>query len=299
MDFEAAVIRTYVATLAHLAEPLARVPDPPAGIVAVADGANRIALSWSGSGLGIAYRIFRSTGSCSNPGPPVLIGETSSMSFVDLAASGGVPYAYTLRATAAGSCSSEISSCVEATTTGTCTEPPSFAGIDSVDNPGTTTCQLIFGGSRPRPVWCGGPVVYNVYRSATPGFTPAPANRIAAGIGGTSFHDTDVVYTENYNYIVRAVDLAHGGEESNTRELASVPTGPNVIGTWVDDAGDTGAAKLSRDNPWTHPLGSRHERRRLRHRRLWQQPLRRVDNAPSPARRRSSARVLVQIRHRE
>ncbi len=38
---------------------------------------------------------------------------------------------------------------------------------------------------------------------------------------------------------------------SNTRELASVPTGPNVIGTWGDDAGDTGVAKLSRDNPWT------------------------------------------------
>jgi len=249
-DFETAVIRTYLATMAHLAEPLARVPDPPAGIVAGADGANRIALSWSGSGLGIVYRIFRSPGSCNNPGPPVLIGETASMSFVDLAASGGVPYAYTLSATAAGSCSSAISSCVEATTPGTCTEPPLFAGADSVDNPGATTCQLDIRWQPPETVWCGGPVVYNVYRSETPGFTPAPSNRIAAEIGATSFHDLDVVYTEKYNYIVRAVDLAHGGEDANTRELSSVPTGPNVIGTWADDAGDTGAAKLSRDNPW-------------------------------------------------
>jgi len=251
VDFEASVIRTYLATMAHLAEPLARVPDPPAGIIAEADGANRIALSWAGSGLGIDYRIFRSTGSCADPGPPVLMGETSATSFVDTTVSGNVPYAYTLSATAAGSCFSEISSCVEATTTGTCTEPPFFAGIDSVENLGSTSCQLDIRWQPPHTVWCGGPVVYNVYRSTTPDFTPAPANRIADEIGGTAFNDTDVVSFEKYHYIVRAVDLSHGGEDTNTRELVSIPTGPNVIGTWGDDAGDTGVAKLSRENPWT------------------------------------------------
>ncbi len=32
VDFEAAVIRTYLATMAHLAQPIARVPDPPAEV---------------------------------------------------------------------------------------------------------------------------------------------------------------------------------------------------------------------------------------------------------------------------
>jgi len=251
LEFEAAVIRTYLATMANLAEPLARVPDPPSGILAQSDGANRIALSWAGSGLGISYRIFRSTGSCANPGPPLLVGETSSTSFIDQAVSGSVPYAYTLSATAAGSCSSVTSSCVEATTFGTCTEPPMFAGVDSVENPGSTSCQLDLGWQPPEQVWCGGPVVYNVYRSAHPGFTPSSANRIAEGISVTSFHDFDVVFPESYHYVVRAVDLAHFGEDTNTRELASIPTGPNVIGTWDDDAGDTGVAKLSREIPWT------------------------------------------------
>ncbi len=251
VDFEASVIRTYLATMAHLAEPLARVPDPPSGIQAQADGDNRIALSWAGSGLGITYRVFRSTGTCASPGAPLLVGETPSTSFVDPSVSGSVPYAYTIVAAAAGSCYSATSNCVEATTSGTCTEPPIFSGIDSVENPGSTSCQLDLGWQPPQHVWCGGPVVYNVYRSATPGFTPSAANRIAEGIGGTSFHDTDVVFSEGYRYIVRAVDLAHDGEDTNTRELASTPTGPNVIGTWIDDAGDTGIAKLSRENPWT------------------------------------------------
>jgi len=251
VDFEAAVIRTYLATMAHLAQPLARIPDAPIDVTAQPDGPNRIALGWTDSGPGISYRIFRSTGSCANPGPPALLGETSSTSFVDLTVSGSVPYAYTLAATAAGGCFSEISSCVEATTGGTCTEPPLFAGIASVENPGSTSCQLDLGWQPPENVWCGGPVAYNVYRSATPGFTPSTANRIAEEISVTSFHDNDVIFTESYHYIVRAIDLAHGGEDTNTRELASIPTGPNVIGTWNDDSGDTGVAKLNRDNPWS------------------------------------------------
>lgn len=250
VDFEAAVMRTYLATMAHLAQPIARIPDPPSGVTAEADGANRIALNWVGSGVGITYRVFRSTGTCANPGPPEFVGETSSTSFVDATVSGDVTYAYTLSATVAGSCSSQFSSCVEGVTTGTCTEPPFFSGIDSVTNPGSTTCRLDLAWQPPDHVWCGGPVVYNVYRSETGGFTPSPENRIADGIVGTSFQDNDVIYPRNHHYIVRAVDLAHGGEDTNTREQASIPTGPNTIGTWTDDAGDSGTAKLAREVPW-------------------------------------------------
>jgi len=250
-DFEAAVIRTYLATLAHLAEPIARIPDPPSGVTAQADGANRIALDWAGQGSGITYRIFRSTGSCSNPGLPLLVGETGSTFFVDTTVSGGVPYAYTLIATAAASCASEFSNCVEATTTGTCDEPPTFAGIDHVGNAGTSSCQLDLSWQPPQNVWCGGPVVYNVYRSTTPGFAPSPVNRIADQLNSTTFQDNDVIFAESYHYIVRAVDLAHGGEDSNTREVSGAPTGPAVVGTWSDDAGDTGAAKMITASPWS------------------------------------------------
>ena len=249
-DFEAAVIRTYLATMAELAGPIARIPDPPNGINASPDGDNHIALSWSDQGPGTTYQIYRSTGTCANPGPPGLIGDTSSSQFLDTSVSGGVPYAYTLAATVAGSCVSRISSCVEATTTGPCVEPPSFAGIESVVSSGSSSCRLDLSWQPPESVWCGGGVVYNVYRSTFPEFIPSPANRVTQ-TGATTFHDTDVVYTEDYTYIVRAVDLAHGGEDDNLHEVTSTPTGPDVIGTWFDDAGDTGSAKMSQASPWT------------------------------------------------
>ncbi|TFG40248.1 MAG: M28 family peptidase [Candidatus Aminicenantes bacterium] len=255
-DFEAAVIRTYLATMAHLAQPIARVPDSPSNIGAQPDGANRIALNWSDQGPGVNYRVFRSTGSCSNPGPPALVGETGSTSFVDMTVSGGVPYAYTLSAIVAGSCVSQLSNCVEATTTGSCDEPPIFAGIDHLASAGESTCRIDLGWLPPQAVWCGGPVAYNIYRSSTPGFTPSAVNRIATQISSTTFNDTDVVFSEDFHYIVRAVDLAHGGEDSNTHELGSSPTGPPVIGTWADNAGDSGTAALALTSPWHVAAGA-------------------------------------------
>ncbi len=248
-DFEAAVIRTYLATLAELAGPIARVPDPPDGLTAGPNGDNRIALSWADQGPGTVYTIYRSTGTCADPGPPVLIGDTTAFQFVDTSVSGGVPYAYTLAATVAGSCDSQLSICVEATTTGACDEPPSFTGIDTVISSGYSSCQLDLSWQPPEHVWCGGAVAYNIYRSTLPGFTPSASNRVTQ-TGGTTFHDTDVVYSENYTYIVRAVDLAHGGEDGNLHEASSSPTGPDVIGTWIDDAGDTGSATMSPSSPW-------------------------------------------------
>jgi hypothetical protein len=151
----------------------------------------------------------------------------------------------------AGSCVSALSNCVEATTTGTCNEPPIFAGADHVESEGSSTCQLNLDWQPPQTVWCGGPVVYNVYRSTTPGFTPSPVNRIADQLNSTTFQDNDVIFAESYHYIVRAVDLANGGEDSNTREVSGAPTGPAVVGTWSDDAGDTGAAKMITASPWS------------------------------------------------
>jgi hypothetical protein len=249
-DFEAAAIRTYVATLAHLARPIARIPQTPVGLAAQADGDNRIALSWSAQDPGIAVRIYRSAGGCANPGPPMLVGETTQSSFVDITASGGVPYGYTVAAAAADVCTSASSVCVDATTSGACTEPPNFVGADGVVNAATSSCQLTVDWEAPDQVWCGGPVAYNVYRSATPDFDPTPAHRVASNITTTHYDDLDVVSGDAMHYIVRAVDLSHGNEDGNTQEVVGTPTGPFVVGTWFDDAGDTGPAKLVPTAPW-------------------------------------------------
>lgn len=249
--FEAAAIRTYVATLAHLAQPIARIPADPTGVTALPDGANRIALSWLSQAPGIDVRIHRATGSCADPGPSTLIAETAGTSFVDTTASGGVPYAYNVTAVAAGSCTSAVAVCVDATTTGACTEPPVFAGADHLANAAASNCLLTVEWNSPDHVWCGGPVAYNVYRSETPGFTPSSLNRIANGVTATSLDDFDVVSGVPAHYIVRAVDQSHGNEDTNTHTVEGTPTGPAVVGTFSDDAGDSGSTKLIPANPWS------------------------------------------------
>jgi len=255
-EFEAAAIRTYVATLAHLAQPIARVVETPTGLDAQPDGVNRVALSWTPQGGGPLFRIYRAPGGCSQPAPRVLIGETELSSFVDTTASGGIPYAYTVVAADPGGCVSPASFCVEATTTGSCTEPPTFDGAVEVVNAALSTCELTVQWQPPEHVWCGGPVAYNVYRSATPGFTPSAANRIAAGIPATSYNDLDVVSGEIFHYIVRAVDLAHGGEDDNLTDVSGSPTGPIAVSTWSDNAGDTGTAALLPTSPWHIAAGA-------------------------------------------
>ena len=51
------------------AQPVARIPDPPTGLDAQPDGANRIALSWAPQVPGTQFQIYRSTGTCATPGP--------------------------------------------------------------------------------------------------------------------------------------------------------------------------------------------------------------------------------------
>jgi hypothetical protein len=249
-SFQAAAVRTYLATLAHLAQPVAAVAPPPTGVVAVPNGANSISLSWDAMGAGFTYQISRSPGGCGSPGPGVPLGDTGLTSFTDTTASGGVPYAYWIRGAEPGGCVSSPSVCVEATTTGTCFEPPWFAGATDASTPGLETCLLNVSWDPPLATYCGGPAVFNVYRSTDPAFTPSPASLIAANVAGIGFQDADVVFEEDYTYVVRAVDLANGVEDDNTVRVTSSPTGPSVLGAWSDDAGDSTGPALTTEGPW-------------------------------------------------
>ncbi len=250
--FMASGLRLYLATAGHLADPLCLLTEAPTGVSAVPNGDNRVDLGWSSAGSGLSYEIRRAPGGCAAPDPATVVGETQSLSFNDTTASGGLLYAYTIHTKdPSGYCPSEPSTCVEVSTTGPCIEPPNFSGVATVTDSGNATCQLTVGWSDPATVYCGIDVAYNVYRSATPGFDPGPANRIATLVSGNSFDDYGVVHGEDYHYVVRAVDLSHGFEDDNEVEIQGTPTGPPAIGDWLDDAGDTGTAKLTPTSPWT------------------------------------------------
>ena len=249
--FYAASVKAYVATAAHLAVPLCgggAFPPVPTDVSAAGSGTNEITVSWAGGGTGLEYDVLRGRGGCEG-GDFFPVATTAATHFVDTNVSGGVTYAYRVRARR-GECVTEGSLCAAAVTTGSCQEYPLFAGAASAGNGAAPVCTVQVAWAAAAPL-CAGPVTYNVYRGSTPSFVPGPANRIATGVAGLGFSDSAGLPpgTTAY-YVVRAVDASNGSEDGNTVVRSAVPTGPIASATFSDDAGDTGSAALSPTAPW-------------------------------------------------
>ncbi len=236
-------------------------PAAPAAPALATPADREVLVAWSPVPGAAAYNVHRSLGAC--PGGPFVpvASAVTGTSFLDTTVSGGVAYAYVVVAAsdAAGSCESARSPCAPVVPTGDCTLAPSFAGAKAAASPGSPACAVNLEWDPATP-YCPGDVRYNVYRGTTSGFVPGPSNRIARCLSGISFTDAvDLVSGAARWYVVRAEDAssAHGGpcrggnEETNSAALAAVPYGPQGIGTWTDDAGDTGAAKFSAGSPWS------------------------------------------------
>jgi hypothetical protein len=229
------------------------IPSAQTGLIATAAGDNQISLSWTSTDPGaVSFNVYRAVGTCPQPAYQLVASDVSGTSYLDVTVSGGLDYAYVVSAKdVTGGCESPTTSCAQAQTTGVCVEAPAFAGVQTATNPGLNTCTLDLGWDPAAP-YCGGPAHYSVYRSTSPGFTPGPANRIASGLTGTTYTDAvELEFGTSYYYIVRATDTANGVQDANLVEAASSPTGPIQIGTWQDDAGDTGTAQLTTASPWT------------------------------------------------
>jgi len=246
-------MRAFLATAAHLARPVGSIAPSPTSVAAVPAGDNALAVSWSPPAGAGEFVVERAAGGCLSPGPWQTVATTGLPGMTDSPVSGGVPYAYTVRALdASGLCLSGPSECAEGTTTGTCDEPPWFDGLTDATNLAEPTCRVALDWPEPNAVYCGPGRTFRVYRSTDPSFTPEPSTLLAGGLPGTTWTDgTDLVGGQQYHYVVRAVDAATGVEDDNLVRLSAVPTGPVALGTFADDAGDTGVAKLTADGPWT------------------------------------------------
>ncbi len=230
-------------------------PGVPQGVGASAGGDNAIDVAWQPAANAQTYRIYRAL----DPGGPfVLLAEVpaAQTSYHDAPVSGGVTYRYVVRAVQG--CESADSAVVEAATTGPCTVGPSFAGLATVTNAAASTCTLNL--SWPAAATrCGGGVTYRVHRSSTTPFVPSPANLVASGLTGTSYSDSAGLSGAGpYAYIVRAVDAGNGTDDGNSVTRSASPTGPPAVGTWTDNAGDSGTAAMTPSLPWAvKPTGGR------------------------------------------
>lgn len=249
--FYAKSVKAFVAAAAHLAVPLCgggAFPPVPGGVTAQATGVNQITVGWESGGSGLEYEVLRGRGGCD--GAFSLVATTTSTHYIDTNVSGGVTYAYRVRAKR-GECVTAESACASASTTGSCQEYPEFAGAASAGNGAVPVCTVQVSWPAATPL-CAGPVTYNVYRGSSSSFVPGPGNRIATGVTGLSYADAGgLVSGTTAYYVVRAVDASNGSEDGNTVVRSATPTGPISSATFADDAGDTGSAAFSASAPWT------------------------------------------------
>ncbi len=237
-------------------------PSAPAAPTLTTPADHQVLVSWSAVAGAAAYNVYRSFGPCPGaPWIPVATGVTGT-SYLDTSVSGGVTYSYYVVATsdATAACESPRSPCASVVPTGDCFLIPTFSGIKTAGSAGLASCTATLTWDPATP-YCQGDVRYNVYRSTSSTFTPGPANRIARCVIGMSYTDSvDLGYGVTNHYVVRAEDAStgHGGpcrsgnEETNLTRAAAAADGLPVLGTWTDDAGDTGVAKLNFVAPWTN-----------------------------------------------
>ncbi len=230
---------------------LCTTPDAPTALTATPGGDHVIDLAWTPSATpGVTYDVYRAVGGCPGSDFVKIAGGVVGSSYSDTTVSGQVEYAYQVTAIdETGLCASGPSNCDSATTTGACIAPPAFGGLESLVDPGTASCSLDLGWSAASPL-CGGPATYSVYRDTTPGFAPAPENRVASGVTGLSFTDHSVNGDESYSYVVRATDAGNGVEDANLVELTAQPAGPPTDGTWATGAEVGDPTMISDSSPF-------------------------------------------------
>jgi choice-of-anchor B domain-containing protein len=223
-------------------------PAAPTGLAATPAGDNEIDLAWSGGGPGETFNVYRALGACPGASPEQIATDVAGTAYDDVGVSGQLEIAYVVTASdPTGLCESPPSDCASATTTGPCTAAPTFAGLEEVTSPGQTNCVLELswtaGGAN-----CGPGVSYSVYRATDPQFVPAPANRIALGLTGTSYADVDIETGISYTYVVRATDTGNGSEDGNLVRVTGTPAGPLVDGTFAT-GGEIGDPPFYFDSP--------------------------------------------------
>lgn len=248
-------------------------PSDPSSLSASANGDNQIDLSWTASAppgpITLTYNVYRAYGTCATPdGPFELIASgVTTNAYSDTTASGGISHAYEVRAFIGETeCESQASSCSEATTTGACTRPPEFGGVQTAASAGSVGCGVTLTWNEASE-FCApvdGPTArYNVYRATATEGTFAP---IATCVTSTTYTDDTVTFGTEYRYIVRAEDQSGAGagpcdggnEEGNDVELSATPAGPDLV-VFADDleAGDTNftATAGPNDGAGTTPWG--------------------------------------------
>jgi hypothetical protein len=235
-------------------------PAAPGTVTATATAPNTIQVTWTPVAGASGYNVLRAVGACPQTNYVPIATNFAGTTYNDTTVSGGITYSYVVQSIVSA-CPSLNSACTQATATGGCTIPPTFAGLTSATSGGTTACAINLAWSAATPGCTGTTVKYNVYRSTTPGTAPSLATLRQSCLTTTTFTDSMVNSGTRYYYVVRAEDSQtigngacnNGIQDANAVERNAVPGGPAT--TVVDDM-ENGAANWNTTggngtNVWT------------------------------------------------
>ena len=236
---------------------------------AVTTPASTLALATDGTGVTLSpthanaslFQAYRAEGSCASASAMdfQLIGPATTGSLLDTDAQGGVGYAYKVRyVDACGE--GPLSVCQEIVSAAQCTLLPEFdpQSLTASSAPSAGECGVDLSWAAAASACPAATnVVYNVYRSSDPFFTPAASNRIATGVAGTNFHDALVDPLTTYYYAVKAEDDTtgnggpNGGNETPEvfRRKATPAAATTIPGTFSDGADSP--SFMQQDSVWS------------------------------------------------
>lgn len=175
-------------------------PYAPPTSMDIASGDTSNSLSWSAVPNATEYRLyFRACSACTTPpafdGSWTLISRSDpvSLSQVHTGLTNGTPYYYVVTAVVNGeeTTASAIVSAVPAAKVNSQTPPPDATKVTAGDGQNALRWGTVPGAG-----------TFNVYRQATAGVAIVDGNRIAQGVTGTSYTDTDVTNGAPAYYVV-------------------------------------------------------------------------------------------------
>jgi hypothetical protein len=242
-----------------------------AGVQSVVPGAScgEVALDWPAGtsncvNAEIRYSVYRST----DPGfEPSAVNRIASgllaTAFDDALLEPGVEQTYVVRAV--DSRSGEESNLVRisaAAPSSPDVRAPLFAGALQA-SPGDV-CGSAAIAWLPAIETCSGPVLYDVYRSTDPLFTPGPASLVAT-TDATSFVDVGLAPGGDLTYVIRARDAVGNGEANDVRVFAPSGGFEESLLTTAFETDNGGWAVVSPNNAsagnweWGDPEGTAYQ----------------------------------------
>jgi hypothetical protein len=188
---------------------------PPVPSLTLTPGAGQVQVSWTSSGAGAVYDVYRSELGC-NAGFVRIAGNVAATGYLDTAVAGGFPYFYQVVAhpVSGTACSAAPTSCQSATPTAPACAPPAVPTGVTAAGVGISRIDLSWAAA-------GGAAGYNVYRAAS--LAGPYTLRASVAAPALSFSDTGLSGGATWFYKVRSYAAACESADSAAVSAATVP----------------------------------------------------------------------------